>query len=109
MSWRKLKVILVLALVAIAVIVGLIRPASLATPALAKPAYMDRYNRDPYAKPELMKKCTVCHVERGGGDRNNFGEAFADASYRITPKMREKFPQLFARVPREPSGGGPKP
>jgi hypothetical protein len=87
---RKTKLILALTyLVAAAVI------------ALAKPAFMDRYNYDPYSKAELRGKCTVCHIGKGGGERNDFGEAFEDAGYRITPKMREKFPQLFERQPRK--------
>jgi len=58
---------------------------------------MDRYNRDARAKQELKNKCTVCHVGRGGDVRNDFGEAFEDAGYRITPKLRKKFPELFER------------
>jgi hypothetical protein len=65
--------------------------------ALGKPAFMDRYNRDPYSKADLRGKCTVCHIGRGGGERNEFGEAFEDAGYRITPKLRAKFPDLFER------------
>lgn len=68
--------------------------------ALAKPAFMDRYNNDPYSKDELRGKCTVCHIGKGGGERNEFGEAFEDAGYRITPKLRGKFPELFLREPR---------
>ena len=68
--------------------------------ALAKPAFMDRYNNDPYSKAELRGKCTVCHIGKGGGERNEFGEAFEDAGYRITPKLRAKFPDLFLREPR---------
>ena len=67
---------------------------------LAKPAFMDRYNNDPYSKAELHGKCTVCHIGKGGGERNDFGEAFEDAGYRITPKLRAKFPELFEREPR---------
>jgi hypothetical protein len=67
---------------------------------LAKPAFMDRYNADPYSKMELRGKCTVCHIGRGGGERNDFGEAFEDAGYRITPKLRAKFTQLFEKKPR---------
>lgn len=70
--------------------------ASIGTqPVFAKPAFMDRYNRDPYAKQELKTKCTLCHIDHGGGDRNDFGKAFEDAGYRFTPKLRQKFPQLF--------------
>jgi hypothetical protein len=63
--------------------------------ALAKPAFMDRYNKDPYSRAELRGKCTVCHIGKGGSERNDFGEAFEDAGYRITPKLRAKFPELF--------------
>ena len=65
--------------------------------ARSKPAFMDRYNRDPLAKTELRNKCTLCHIGRGGGERNDFGEAFEDAGYRITPKLREQFPEKFQR------------
>jgi len=67
--------------------------------AFAKPAFMDRYNSDPYSRADLRGKCTVCHVGKGGGERNEFGEAFEDAGYRITQKLRGKFPQLFEREP----------
>ena len=69
--------------------------------ASAKPAYMDRYNRDPYARREFIDKCTVCHLGRGGAERNDFGEAFEYAGYRITPKLRAKFPKLFEKEPRQ--------
>ena len=73
--------------------------------ALAKPAFMDRYNADPYARAELRNKCTICHIGHGGGERNDFGEAFADSGFRITPKLRTKFPDMFTstegRNPRE--------
>ena len=98
---RRIKVIVLSALLVAAAWTALIRPAFLLRPALAKPAYMDRYNKDPYAREELMNKCTICHVGRGGDRRNDFGEAFEDAGYRITPKMRTRFPELFAREPRQ--------
>ena len=68
--------------------------------ALAKPAFMDRYNNDPYSKPELQGKCTVCHIGKGGAERNDFGEAFEDAGYRITPQLRARFPELFKQEPK---------
>ena len=80
---------------------GLVRPAFLLSTVQAKPAYMDRYNRDTRSKQELVNKCTVCHVGRGGDTRNDFGEAFEDAGYRITPKLREKFPKLFVKSPEQ--------
>jgi hypothetical protein len=74
--------------------------AAAAVVALAKPAFMDRYNNDTYSKPDLRGKCTVCHIGKGGGERNDFGEAFEDGGYRITPKLRAKFPDLFLRESR---------
>jgi len=74
---------------------------------LAKPAFMDRYNRDEYARAELKTKCTICHIGRGGAERNDFGEAFEDAGYRFTPKLRRKFPQYF-NVPKDDESN-PKP
>ncbi len=56
---------------------------------------MARYNAGPYAKTELRGKCTVCHIGRGGSERNDFGEAFEDTGCRITSKLREKFPDKF--------------
>jgi hypothetical protein len=91
----KAKTILVLLLAVMAIVLALITPAFLAPPASAKPAFMDRYNRDPYARAELIDKCTVCHIGRGGAQRNEFGEAFEDAGYRITAKLRSKFSYLF--------------
>jgi len=73
---------------------------AVAVVAPGKPAFMDRYNQDPYSKAELRGKCTVCHIGRGGGERNEFGEAFEDAGYRITPKLRAKFPNMFEREAR---------
>jgi hypothetical protein len=67
----------------------------------AKPAYMDRYNRDVLARVELRGKCTVCHIGRGGGERNDFGDAFEDAGFRITSKLRAQFPDKFQRETAE--------
>jgi hypothetical protein len=68
----------------------------------AKPTFMDRYNNDPFSKPELRGKCTVCHIGHGGGERNDFGEAFEDGGYRITPRLRSKFPSLFEQKTDQP-------
>ena len=86
LTTRKLKLLAVPAYILAAVVI-----------ALGKPAFMDRYNNDPYSRPEMRNKCTVCHVGKGGAERNEFGEAFEDAGYRITPKLRTKFPELFER------------
>ena len=86
-------------LAVIAVFVGLaligLKSSFWAQTVLAKPVFMDRYNRDPFAKDEFKTKCTICHIERGGGKRTDFGDAFEDAGYRLTPKLRAKFPQFF--------------
>jgi len=92
---QRVKVSLVIAMAFAFAFTGFVKPAFLAAPASAKPAYMDRYNQDQYAKDALRGKCTVCHIGHGGGERNDFGEAFEDTGYRITPKLREKFPKLF--------------
>jgi len=84
-----------LVLTAFILLAALIKMSVLVPLVEAKPAFMDRYNNDPFAKADLIGKCTVCHIGRGGGERNDFGEAFEDAGYRITPKLRAKFPQLF--------------
>ena len=73
--------------------------AAAATAIYAKPAFMERYNTDPFTKADLHNKCTVCHIGRGGGELGDFGEAFEDAGFRITPKLRAKFPELFEREP----------
>ena len=86
---KKAKLIFAVAYIAAAAVV-----------ALATPAFMDRYNNDPYSKAELRGKCTICHIGKGGAERNQFGEAFEDGGYRITPKLRARFPELFEAMPR---------
>jgi hypothetical protein len=96
-SKQKVKAIVASAFVAAFASAGLVEPAFLARSVAAKPAFMDRYDHDPYSKAELRGKCTICHVGRGGGERNDFGEAFEDAGFRVTPRLREKFPDKFVR------------
>ena len=81
---RRIKIFAAAAIVTVA-----------ATSAFAKPKFMDRYNADPYSKASLRNKCTVCHIGHGGGERNDFGEAFEDAGFRITPQLRTRFPDMF--------------
>jgi hypothetical protein len=97
MTRRRIKLF---AVATFAVSLALVKCAFFAQPVAAKPAFMDRYERDPFARAELHGRCTICHVGRGGGERNDFGEAFEDAGYRITPKLRGKFPELFRRETR---------
>jgi len=87
-----------------AALLGFIRPGSLSRTVQAKPAFMDRYNRDQYAKPQWKEKCTLCHIGKGGEQRNDFGDAFEDAGFRITPKLRARFPDLFEH-PKPTSDG----
>ncbi|MDQ6785966.1 MAG: hypothetical protein M3033_04000 [Acidobacteriota bacterium] len=100
MRQKKLKIIVLVGFAALSVF-GLIS-SSRTQVVWAKPAFMDRYKRDPFAKEELKSKCTICHIGRGGGERNNFGESFEDAGYRFTPKLRAKFPEMF-NLPRDES------
>ena len=93
MSHQRVKTFVFVLFVALAASLSAL--SMLARPASAKPAFMDRYDRDPYSKAVLRGRCTVCHMGRGGGERNDFGEAFEDAGYRVTPKLRRKFPAVF--------------
>ena len=64
--------------------------------ARARPEYLKIFAADPYSRPELRTKCSVCHLNpAGGGDRNDFGKAFAAAGLTITPELRLKFPDRF--------------
>lgn len=63
----------------------------------AMPRFMDRYDADQFAKPDLKGKCTVCHMnDEGFGPLNAFGKAFAESDYKITAALRDKTPELFA-------------
>lgn len=96
MKYRVKIVALLFVLTATASVLYAARSAT-----LVKPAFMDRYNKDPYSKPDLRGKCLVCHINHPGGERNDFGEAFEDAGFRITPQMRTKFSQLFETNSRD--------
>lgn len=61
----------------------------------ARPEYLRIYSADPLSKPEL-RKCALCHLNpAGGGERNDFGKAFAAAGFEITTDLRQKFPDNF--------------
>lgn len=68
----------------------------LAGSAGARPEYLRIFAADPLSRPELRSSCGVCHINpQGGGPRNEFGAAFAAAGRKITPELREKFPDRF--------------
>ena len=60
------------------------------------PQYLDIFDKDPFARPEMKNMCSVCHVSpNGGGPLNNFGKAFETNGKKITNNIRQKFPELF--------------
>ncbi len=62
----------------------------------ARPEYLKIYAANPFSRPELRSKCSVCHVNpQGGGERNAFGKAFINAGFEITPELRKQFPDRF--------------
>src|SRR5689334_14262955 len=70
--------------------------ALFANHANALPDYLKIYDADPLANPAMKGKCSVCHINpAGGGPRNEFGRAFAQAGRRITPELRQQFPDRF--------------
>jgi hypothetical protein len=76
-----------------------------ARPALARPEYFARYRANPFSRPDL-KTCGVCHENpQGGGPRNDFGVAFANAGRQFTPELRAKFPDRFLQDRANLAGG----
>src|SRR5262249_17052705 len=75
--------------------VAMLSPAE-AKPHKAAPKYQKISAADPLSRPELRTKCSTCHVNpAGGGERNDFGKAFAAAGFEITPELRQRFPDRF--------------
>ncbi len=76
-------------------IIGLVICGSAVT-SLAFPDYLKKYAADPASRPELQKSCAVCHTRSdGGGERNEFGKAFAANGMKITEALRQQFPENF--------------
>lgn len=62
----------------------------------ASPQYMNIFNKDKFARPEMKNMCSVCHVNsNGGGPVNDFGMTFSTNDRKITANIRQKFPELF--------------
>ena len=62
----------------------------------ALPEYLRVYAADPLSRPDLRSQCLTCHVKpTGSGDRNAFGKAFESEGFKITPELRQKFPDKF--------------
>ena len=69
----------------------------------ARPEFLALFAADPYSRPELRSKCSVCHINpAGGGERNEFGKAFAAAGFKITPELRAAWPDRFVQ-PGQPA------
>ena len=66
-------------------------------PALAhaRPEFLARFAADPFARIEKAA-CANCHLNpKGGGPRNNFGQAFAKNGFKITAEFRAQWPDRF--------------
>ena len=61
----------------------------------ALPEFFARYRAYPFSRPEL-NTCGVCHEDpKGGGPRNQFGQAFDRAGRQFTAELRAQFPDRF--------------
>ena len=64
-------------------------------PVSARPEFLSRFQADPFRKADI-DGCATCHVNpRGGGPRNDFGQAFGAGGQIITPMLRANFPENF--------------
>lgn len=66
---------------------------------IGHPAFQNLYALDARARPELRTRCEICHRENGRASDpdflSEFGRAFRSAGNRITPAIRDRFPDLF--------------
>ena len=58
-----------------------------------------KYDNDKRSLPSLRGNCSICHLNNpnGGGPRTEFGNAFAEAGFKITDEIVSKFPNLFQK------------
>ncbi len=62
----------------------------------AMPQFLERFNQDPFSRPEYRNRCSTCHINpNGGGPRNPFGTAFQNNNKVITPELRATWPDRF--------------
>jgi uncharacterized beta barrel domain-containing protein DUF5777 len=67
----------------------------------ARPQYMLLFDQDQYSIPSWHGQCSTCHINpSGGGERNEFGQAFEKGLHKITPELRASFPNRFLSEPR---------
>lgn len=75
---------------------------------IGHPAYQDLYANDPRSRPELRAKCAICHEPTARAKDPNFltefGRVFKNNRLRISPGMRERFPDIFLSADQPVSG-----
>ena len=64
-----------------------------------------KYDSDKRSLPSKRGDCSLCHLNNpnGGGPRTEFGNAFANAGFKITDDLVVKFPNLFQKLQAEPT------
>jgi hypothetical protein len=68
----------------------------IANPVSAFPPLLKEYSKHPLSKAEFKQDCSLCHIAPGGGgERNEFGEAFAREGAAFTKELIKKFPERF--------------
>ena len=66
-----------------------------------------KYDSDKRALPEFKGMCNVCHISpNGAGPQNEFGRAFANAGFKITDELVNKFPEFFQKSQTNSSSSG---
>ena len=58
-----------------------------------------KYDSDKRSLPSKRGDCSICHLNNpnGGGPRTEFGNAFANAGFKITDALVAQFPNLFQK------------
>ncbi len=81
-------------------LLALMLVGSFAYSTLAHPAYMNLFARDARSMPDQRTNCAICHAPDGkASDRgflSDFGRAFKENRFRISPQMRDRFTDIFA-------------